>query len=147
MAAQSGVVTGLKVATIGGVLPPGRTILETVPADDTQIVEAYIRPDDIDVVRSGLPFNVRLPVISRRRSEQLSGIVKSISPAKISDGQGKGFFRATVDLKHDASMNHLGFELQAGMTAELEIVTGEERAYKYLISPVLESMGRALREQ
>ena len=79
-------VTGLKVATIGGVIPPGRTILETVPADDTQIVEAYIRPDDIDVVRSGLPFNVRLPVISRRRSEQLSGIVKSISPAKISDG-------------------------------------------------------------
>ena len=61
-------VTGLKVATIGGVIPPGRTILETVPADDTQIVEAYIRPDDIDVVRSGLSVNVRLPAISRRRS-------------------------------------------------------------------------------
>ena len=147
MAAQSGVVTGLRVATIGGVIPPGGTILEIVPADDTRIVEAYIRPDDIDVVRSGLPVNVRLPAISRRRSEPLSGIVKSVSPAKISEGQGKGFFRATVDLKHDASMNHLGFELQAGMTAELEIVTGEQRAYKYLISPVLESMGRTLREQ
>ena len=44
-------------------------------------------------------------------------------------------------------MNQPGFELQAGMTAELENVTGEQRAYKYLISPVLESMGRALREQ
>tara|TARA_B100000676_G_C17848777_1_gene716941 strand:- start:133 stop:576 length:444 start_codon:yes stop_codon:yes gene_type:complete len=147
LAAQSGVVTGLRVATISGVIPPGGTILEIVPADDTRIVEAFIRPDDIDVARSGLPVNVRLPAISRRRSEPLSGIVKSLSPAKISEGQGKGFFRATVDLKHDASMNHLGFELQAGMTAELEIVTGEERAYKYLISPVLESMGRALREQ
>ena len=140
-------VTGLRVATIGGGIPPGGTILEIVPTDDTRIVEACIRPDDIDVVRSGLSVNVRLPAISRRRSEPLSGIVKSVSPAKISEGQGKGFFRATVDLKHDASMNHLGFELQAGMTAELENVTGEQRAYKYLISPVLESMGRALREQ
>ena len=147
MAAQSGVVTSHRVATIGGVIPPGGTILEIVPTDDTRIVEACIRPDDIDVVRSGLSVNVRLPAISRRRSEPLSGIVKSVSPAKILEGQGKGFFRATVDLKHDASMNHLGFELQAGMTAELEIVTGEQRAYKYLISPVLESMGRALREQ
>ena len=140
-------VTSLREATIGGVIPPGGTILDTSPADDTRIVEAYIRPDDIDVVRSGLPVNVRLPAISRRRSEPLFGIVKSVSSAKISEGQGKGFFRATVDLKHDASMNHLGFELQAGMTAELEIVTGEQRAYKYLISPVLESMGRTLREQ
>ena len=140
-------VTGVRVATIGGVIPPGGTILEIVPADDTRIVEAYIRPDDINVARSGLPVNVRLPAISRRRSEPLSGIVKSVSPAKISEGQGKGFFRATVDLKHDASMNHLGFELQASMTAELESVTGEQRAHKYLISPVLESMGRALREQ
>ena len=132
---------------MSGVIPPGGTILEISPADDTRIVEAYIRPDDIDIARSGLPVNVRLPAISRRRSEPLSGIVKSVSPDKISGGQGKGFFRATVNLKHDASMNHLGFELQAGMTAELEIVTGEQRAYKYLISPVLESMGRALREQ
>ena len=140
-------VTGLRVATIGGVIPPGGTILEIAPAHDTRIVEAYIRTDDIDVARSGLPANVRLPAISRLRSETLSGIVKSVSPAKISEGQGKAFFRVTVDLKHDASMNHLGFELQAGMTSELEIVTGEQRAYKYLISPVLESMGRALREQ
>ena len=147
MAAQSGVVTGLREATIGGVIPPGGTILEIVPTDDTRIVEACIRPDDIDVVRSGLSVNIRVPAISRRRSEPLFGIVKSVSSAKISEGQGKGFFRATVDLKHDASMNQLGFELQAGMTAELEIVTGEQRAYKYLISPVLESMGRTLREQ
>ena len=140
-------VTGVRVATIGGVIPPGGTILEFIPTDDTRIVEACIRPDDIDVVRSGLSVNFRLPKISRRRSEPLFGVVKSVSSAKISESQGKGFFRATVDLKHDASMNHLGFELQAGMTSELEIVTGEQRAYKYLISPVLESMGRALREQ
>ena len=123
-------VIGLRVATIGGVIPPGGRILEIAPADDTRIVEAYIRPDDIDVARSGLPVNVRLPAISRRRSEPLSGIVKSISPAKISEAS-KGFFRATVDLKHDASMNHLGFELQAGMTAELENVTGEQRVQVY----------------
>ena len=44
-------VTGLKVATIGGVIPPGGTKLEIAPADDTRIVEAYIRPDNIDVAR------------------------------------------------------------------------------------------------
>ncbi len=79
-------VTSLREATIGGVIPVDGTILEIVPADDERIVEAYIRPDDIDVVRSGLPVDVRLPAISRRRSEPLSGIVKFISPAKISDG-------------------------------------------------------------
>ena len=44
-------------------------------------------------------------------------------------------------------MDRLGFELQAGMTAKLAIVTEERRACEYLISPFLESLGRAFREQ
>lgn len=146
-APQSGVVTGLRVATIGGVIPPGETILEIIPDGDIRIVEAYIRPDDIDVVRPGLPVNVRLTAISRRSSDPLSGVVKTVSPDRITEGQGEGYFRATIDLNSDVSASRLGFELQAGMTAELEIVTGERRAYEYLISPVIESMDRAFREQ
>ena len=146
-APQSGIVTGLRVATIGGVIPPGETILEIVPDGDARIIEAYIKPDDIDVVRPGLPVNVRLTAISRRSSDPLTGVVQTVSPDRITEGQGEGFFRATVKITSDASADSLGFELQSGMTAELEIVIGERRAYEYLFSPVTDSMGRAFREQ
>ncbi len=55
----SGTVVGLRAVTTGGVVEPGVPLMEIVPADDPLIVEARVKPADIDVARPVRP--VRLP--------------------------------------------------------------------------------------
>ncbi len=50
---------GLRAVTTGGVVEPGVPLMEIVPADDPLIVEARVKPADIDVARPDRP--VRLP--------------------------------------------------------------------------------------
>ena len=53
-AVRDGTVVGLQVHTPGGVIAPGERLLDIVPRDDRLIVEAYVDPNDIDVVHAGL---------------------------------------------------------------------------------------------
>ena len=48
-----GIVKQLLVNTIGGVIQPGSDMIEIVPIDDTLLVEARIRPQDIAFLHPG----------------------------------------------------------------------------------------------
>ncbi|VFS56448.1 Type I secretion system membrane fusion protein PrsE [Kluyvera cryocrescens] len=48
-----GIVQQLMVNTIGGVIQPGNDLVEIVPLDDTLLIEAKIRPQDIAFLRPG----------------------------------------------------------------------------------------------
>ena len=56
-----GVVVGLNVHTTGAVVQSGSTLLEIVPVDDDLIIEARIRPVDIDNVAPNLTAEVVFP--------------------------------------------------------------------------------------
>jgi multidrug resistance efflux pump len=49
-APQAGKITGLQFHTLGGVVAPGATIMDIVPQNDKLIVEARVKPEDIDIV-------------------------------------------------------------------------------------------------
>src|SRR5262249_50976170 len=55
-----GVVNRVLVATIGGVVQPGETIVEIVPSEDTLLVEAKIKPADIGFLKIGQAARVKL---------------------------------------------------------------------------------------
>ena len=61
-----GTVTDLRVHTEGGVVAPGELLLELVPADDRLIVEARVRPQDVDRVRVGLDAGIKLSAFDQR---------------------------------------------------------------------------------
>ncbi|WP_323166595.1 HlyD family efflux transporter periplasmic adaptor subunit, partial [Pseudomonas bubulae] len=48
-----GIVKQMLVNTVGGVIQPGSDIAEVVPLDDTLLVEAKIRPQDIAFLHPG----------------------------------------------------------------------------------------------
>ena len=54
-----GLVKGLQVNTIGGVIEPGKTLMEIVPLDKHLVVEARISPKDIGHVQVGQTVRVK----------------------------------------------------------------------------------------
>ena len=55
-----GTVQRITINTIGGVIQPGMDLVEIVPIDDTLLIEARIRPQDIAFLRPGQEANVKL---------------------------------------------------------------------------------------
>ncbi len=141
-----GVVVDLQVFTTGGVLRPGDAILDIVPQDDLLLVEAQVDPDDVDVVRPGLPAEVRIQAFSASDAPLLGGEVVTVSADSLTDARGgHSYYAARVRLG-DLSALPAGAALQPGMPAEVMIVTGERTALQYLFDPLRSRVARALRE-
>jgi len=144
----AGTVVGLKIATTGGVIAAGESIMDIVPADDRLIVEAKVSPQDIDVVRAGLSAQVRFTALSQRNSVPVDGDVISVSADRLADQfTPEGYYLARVALAPNVHALLGGVKLQPGMRAEVMIVTGANTALGYFMKPVANSFNRAFREE
>ena len=148
VAPQDGVVVGIRIFTAGGVVAPGQPIMDIVPSDDTLVIEARLRPEDIEVVNNGLEAQIRLTAYKRTDVPPVTGRVTHVSADRLTDPRdGAPYFvsRVTVDPAALAKMKDV--RLQPGMPAEVMIVTGERRAIDYFIAPLWDRMRRAFREE
>jgi membrane fusion protein, adhesin transport system len=145
-----GVVKSIKVGTVGGVVASGAPILEIAPLGPRVLVEARIRPRDIGFVRVGQAAEVKLTGYDYTVYGGLKGKVTYLSPDAITEGDKSadgGYYRAVVT----AEQNNLKYKGEAlpvipGMTASVEIKTGERSVLSYLLRPMLKSQ-EALRER
>lgn len=143
-----GTVVDLKVHTVGGVISPGDVLLEIVPADDRLVVEAKVRPDDIDRVRPGLPTGVKFVAFDQRSLPELNGAVSYVSADIIEDARlGQSYFLIRLEIP-EAELRRLdGLTLQPGMLADVFVRTGERTFLGYLLDPIVRSFDRAWRER
>ncbi|MFG6466606.1 HlyD family type I secretion periplasmic adaptor subunit [Roseateles sp. BYS87W] len=144
-----GVVKSIKAGTIGGVIGMGAPMLEISPIGPQVLVEARIKPRDIGFVRLGQTAEVKLAGYDFNTYGGLEGKVTYISPDAVTEGDktGEGHYRAIVT----AERNNLKYKGEAlpvipGMTATVEIKTGERSVLSYLLRPMLKSQ-EALRER
>lgn len=143
-----GVVHRVLVATIGGVVQPGQTIVEVVPAGDTPLVEAKIKPADIGFLRVGQDARVKVSAYDSSTYGSLSGKIETISPDAIeSEKDGQRFFQITVRLDDPALETKDGaLPLMAGMAAEVDVLNGKRTVLAYLLKPIAEVTNKALQE-
>lgn len=147
VAPQDGKVVDLKFFTVGGVVPPGSPIMDIVPQADELIVEVKVSPQDIDVVRAGLPAEIRLSAYRNRIIPLVDGEVTTVSADRLTDQRtGEPYFSARVKLRKDSLQELRKVELYPGMPAEAYIVTGKRRAIDFFLSPIVDSMRRSFRE-
>ncbi len=151
LAPISGVITGLKVHTLGGVIAPGEPIMDIVPQDDKLIVEAKVQPRDIDVVRAGLIARVRLSAYKSRKVPPVEGTVQQISADRFQDERtGEAYYLARIEISYDEldKLKKLEeVELYPGMPADVLIVTGSRTFLSYMFTPLTDSLSHAFREQ
>jgi HlyD family type I secretion membrane fusion protein len=144
---MAGTVVGMQVHTVGGVVAPGQALLDVVPKGDRLIVEAFVDPNDIDVVEVGLEAQVRLTALTQRNLAPLEGHVTTVSADRLMDERtGASYFLARVELDDDPAAKLGGERLYPGMQAEVMIVTGARTTLDYLSRPLVDSFNRAFRE-
>jgi len=146
-ATENGTVVGLNVYTVGGVVEPGATLMEIVPTSDNMIIEARIRPVDVDNVRFGMEAEIVFPGFSRRELPRLTGFVTYVSADALTDQRtGVPYFAAKVTLSDEDLIILQDHQLLPGMPADVFIKTGERSPLTYLLEPLTESFARAWRE-
>jgi HlyD family secretion protein len=146
-ATANGIVVGLDVHTVGGVIEPGATLLEIVPIEDNLVIEARIRPTDIDNVTSGMEADVVFPGLPRREMPRLMGTVTYVSADAITDQRtAVSYFVANISLLRGEGQKLDDHPLLPGMPAEVYIKTGEQTPFAYLTQSFRESLEHAWRE-
>jgi len=143
----SGTVMSLTANTIGGVLAPGSQILEIVPKEEELIVEAQLRPVDVDRVSAGLPADVRFSAFNRSTTPVVPAQVLTISADSVVDQQtGVAYYLARVRITDEGLKELEDLELVPGMPAEVMINTGSKSVLAYLVQPISNAFARSLRE-
>jgi HlyD family secretion protein len=148
-APMAGRVMNIQITTEqGGILAPGGAILDIVPDDAPLIIDARIRPEDIDGVRPGLRARILLSAYSQRNLPQIFGTLRTVSADRLVDPRsGEPYFLARVEVD-PAELAALAdrVELIPGMSADVMILTGERTFAEALFQPFAASLRSAFRE-
>jgi epimerase transport system membrane fusion protein len=154
-APESGKVLGLKVHTIGGVIPAGQPILEIVPQNEKLLVEARLSPLDIDRVRVGQSAEIRFTAFKAKGLPKIEGKLINISADIMSDTGSAGtqnynsqYYEARVEVDENGleALAKLQLELLPGMPAEVLINTGQRTLFQYLADPLSDSFSKSFIE-
>lgn len=143
-----GIVKQLLVNTVGGVIQPGSDLVEIVPLDDTLLVEARIRPQDIAFLHPGQEAMVKFTAYDFTIYGGLKAKLEQIGADTITDEDNNTFY--VIKLRTDRS--HLGTDenpllIIPGMVASVDIITGKKSVLSYLLKPIIRARAEALRER
>ncbi len=140
-----GTVSRLLVNTVGGVVQPGRDLVEVVPLDDALILEAKVAPKDIAFLRPGQPAMVKFTAYDFSTYGGLEAKLEHIGADSITDEKGNTFF--LVRVRTNKSRLGANLPIIPGMVAEVDIITGQKSILAYLLKPVLRAKQGALTER
>ncbi len=146
-----GIVVKMRYNTSGGVVEAGKPILELLPVDEQLVIEARVRPQDIDHVKRGQEAVVRLTALNRRMTPMIAAEVMYLSADALPDdkrGQqaASDVYVVRVRLDPVDAARIESFHPTPGMPAEIYIKTRERTFFDYLTQPVRDSMSRSFRE-
>ncbi|THD58968.1 MAG: HlyD family type I secretion periplasmic adaptor subunit [Phenylobacterium sp.] len=157
-----GYVFNLTQFTVGGVTAPGEELMNLVPSNAPIIVEATIKPQDINKIHEGMPAKVRFTGLNSRWHGPLDGKVIMISADKISarasglqpagpSASGAGpdsFYRADVRIDpQELTKLAKTTQITPGMPASVMLVAGKRTVMGSLLSPITDTMRGALSDQ
>jgi HlyD family secretion protein/epimerase transport system membrane fusion protein len=144
-----GRVLKVNYKTVGGVVRPGEPIITIVPENEELILDTRLRTSDIDNVMIGMGAKVQLTSFMGRHMKPLKGHVFQVGADAETDEQtGEQYYTVRVRVtSDDIRAAGGGFELVPGMPAQVFIQTGAHTPMRYLLDPVLQSFGRAFREE
>ncbi|WP_227544713.1 HlyD family type I secretion periplasmic adaptor subunit [Sapientia aquatica] len=140
-----GTIKRLLVNTVGGVVQPGRDIVEVVPSEGKLILEAKVQPRDIAFLRQGQKAMVKFTAYDFSIYGGLDATVELIGADSVTDDHGNTFYVVRVSTTKTFLANNL--PIIPGMVAEVDIITGRKSILSYLLKPVLRAKQAAMTER
>lgn len=141
-----GVVKRLLVNTVGGVVQPGKDMIEIVPLEDALLLEARVLPRDIAFLRPGQPAMVKFSAYDFSIYGGLEGTLEHISADTVTDDKGNAFYLVRVRT-NKPGFGDSNLPIIPGMVAEVDIMTGKKSVLTYLLKPVLRAKSVAMTER
>ncbi|CAL7963369.1 Membrane fusion protein (MFP) family protein [Alphaproteobacteria bacterium] len=149
-----GIVTGLKVHTLGSLVGSG-PLMDIISQDDDLIVEAYVAPQEINHLKVGMRAKVTLNPYKQRLVPRVEGEVIYVSADRIANEQiGRStnqlpeYFLVKIKIEK-STLEKLNTEvkLYPGMPVTVFLIRGTRTVLQYLISPITDSFHKAFKEQ
>ncbi len=143
-----GVVNRVLINTRGGVVAPGKALIEIVPDEANLLMNVRIKPSDIGFVRAGQAAHVRVLSYDASTHGQVDAEVKTVGADAVVDEKGEAYFEVQLVAARDQLKLHgKALPITPGMPVEVGILTGQRSVMQYLLKPVLRSFQGALQER
>lgn len=138
-----GMVKNIRANTVGGVITTGSPIMEIVPLTDAVLIETKIKPAEVGYLAVGMPAKIKLQGFDYNVYGGLEGRVEYISPDALGEADKTGagrYYRALVRSERN-NLRYKGETVAVipGMSATVEIKTGERSVLSFLLRPVLKT--------
>jgi HlyD family secretion protein len=152
-APQDGVVQQLNVHTVGGVIAPpsaaAEPIMLIVPEADNLVIEAKVRPQDVDQLHVWQLATLRFTTFNQRTTPELNGILSMVSADVAVDQQRahEPYYLIRIKVSDDEIARLGAVKLVPGMPVEAFVKTDERTVLSYLIKPMRDQIARAFREK
>ena len=141
-----GVVKRLLVNTVGGVVQPGKDMIEIVPLEDALLLEARVLPRDIAFLRPGQAAMVKFSAYDFSIYGGLEGTLEHIGADTVMDDKGNAFYLVRVRT-NKPGFGASNLPIIPGMVVEVDIMTGKKSVLTYLLKPVLRAKSVAMTER
>ncbi len=141
-----GVVQDLKFRTVGGVIPPGATLMNVVPIDGKMHAEVRVQPTDIGFVKKGEDARLKLGTYDFMRYGTVQGTVTMVSSYSTLDEKSNPYFKVIVSIPQ----NYVGDTdktIEPGMTVQADIITDRQSVLRYLLRPIYVAFSQGMRER
>ena len=141
----NGKVSRLFFNTLGGVIQPGKEVLELVPTDEALVLETKVQIKDIAFLRPNQPAVVKLSAYDYTIYGTLDAVVDSIGANSTVDEKGNAYYLVRVRTLQ-LSLGK-GLPIIPGMVAQVDILTGKKTILSYLLKPILKAKSYAFSER
>ncbi len=148
LAPVRGLIQELAVTSPGTVIQQGGLVTKIVPVDDVLMVENQIMPRDIGHVRPGQPVRVKITSYDFARFGAVEGTLVQVSPSTFLDEKKNPYYKGLVALAKAQVGDDPGRnQILPGMTAQVDVITGEKTILQYLLKPLYVAAAQAFRER
>ena len=142
-----GVVQDLRFRTIGGVIPPGATLMNVVPLDGKLQAEVRVAPTDIGFVKKGQDVRLKIGTFDFMRYGTIPGQVEMVAPYSATDEKQGSYFKVIVSLSQNYVGNDPSKVIDPGMTVQADIITDRQSVLKYMLRPIYAAFSQGMRER
>ena len=150
----TGVVSGLRVNTLGGVVTPAQTLMEVVPGSNDLVIEARVPTYLIGKIKHGMQANLRFVAFVQRNTPVLQGEVilvgadkvasdKIGDPSHSAEANRAEYYLVRIAIQDDLAEKLPGKTLQPGMPVDVVFKGGERSFLAYLFKPLTDQLAKS----
>jgi HlyD family type I secretion membrane fusion protein len=143
----AGAVVDLARLSPGSIVGSGDKVMDILPSGRGLVVEAKIKPQDIDDVHVGSRADVRFTTVHPRGPSKVTGTVTTLSADRLTDATtGAPYYLAYIALDA-ADLHDDDLTLTAGLPATVNVRTAERSFLSYIFAPLLDAFSGAGRQE